>query len=176
MSSNNNKKKLAWKSDSIEGALLFLLFYKEIFNPDNFSAAEIEQDPLYGFEKFLATTFKRSAQTIANRVKKFEEKNGAGLTAAFKGHLKDVLDKYSEVLKTEEEDGDYQDKGEDNISHISKAEDEASLSDPLQDSRFTSNTEHPPIDTANILPTSTSCCSQEKQATKEEQSIKEKSD
>ena len=54
-SNDNKKKKLAWKSDSIEGALLFLLFHKRIFNPNDFSASEIQQDPLYEFEKFSST-------------------------------------------------------------------------------------------------------------------------
>jgi len=132
---SNSKKKQAWKSDSVEGALLFLLFHKRVFNPDDFSAAEIQQDPLFGFDKFSATTFKRSAQTLANRVKKFEEKNGSGLTKAFKGLIKQAQETHSELLDTVEDDeAEYQDlDGEDDISHVSKAEDKDSLSDPLQD-------------------------------------------
>ena len=82
---SDSAKKPAWKSESFDGALLFLLFHKRQkgFNPDDFSAAEIHQHPEFGFDRYSSQNFKRNCQTIANWVKKFEEK-GTGLTKTFK--------------------------------------------------------------------------------------------
>ena len=153
----NSKKKQAWKSDSVEGALLFLLIHKRICgDPDDFSASEIQNNPLYGFDSYSAQTFKRSCQTIANRVKKFEEK-GTGLSKHFKEHIKEAKEKYSHLLvREEEEDGDYKDEEEeDDLSHISQGVDEDSVSDDLQDERFdTGPKAQPPVDKKNIISTS----------------------
>lgn len=99
-------KKTAWKSDSCDGALLFLLLHKRIKgHPDNFSSSELQDDPLLGFDEHstYSKTFKRNSQTIANRVKKIEAK-GAGLTSEFKTFLRQVkadrLESFSTGKKT----------------------------------------------------------------------------
>lgn len=149
-----DKKKETWKSDSHDGALLFLLLHKQIAgHPDDFSPSELQDQP-FGFDKCSSQTLKRNSQTIANRVKKFEE-NGTGLTKDFKALIKQILEEKPELFPcTEEKDEDFKpgEVEEDDISHISQAEDEQSLSDPLQDKRFDTGTpEQPPIDKENIV-------------------------
>lgn len=168
MPAGNKTKKESFKSDSLDGALLFLLLSKRIGgHPDDFSAAEIQQNPLCGFEKYSANTFKRSAQTVANRVKKFEEK-GTGLTKQFKELLKQAFDKHSELFDNEEED--------DEDYTFQEDLDEVSLSDQLQDPRFDASTDsasnQPPIDTSNVL--SNSRRSQAKKAPEKKKVLEKK--
>ena len=50
-------KKEAWKTESFDGAFLFLLLHKRIAgHPDNYSAAEIQANPDYPFGKYPAQT------------------------------------------------------------------------------------------------------------------------
>ena len=139
-SNKSSVKKKAWKTDSFDGALLFLLFHKRIIgHPDNYSAAEIQAHPSFGFNEYSAQTFKRNSQTVANKVKKFED-NGTGLTQEFKEILCEVLRSKPELFPDIDEDlfdDDYKDEDkEEDLTHISKCEEEVSLSDPLQDPRF----------------------------------------
>lgn len=160
-SSKKNKKKEAWKTDSFDGALLFLLLLTRIGgHPDDFSASQIQENPLYDFNKYSSQTFKRNSQTIANKVKKYEDK-GTGLSEEFKRFIGKVLKEKADIfdgceVKNFDEDDD---KGEDynpnedddDITHISNVVDEESLSDLVQDNRFNTNPNpQPPIDTANI--------------------------
>ena len=130
-------KKEAWKSCSYDGALLFLLLHKRIEgHPDDFSAAEIQHNPSYKFNKYSTQTFQRNSQTIANWVNKFEKK-GTGLTDEFRDHLREVLETEVEIFNKadpDEFDETYTPSGkeEDDLTHISKAVDEISLSDNLQ--------------------------------------------
>ncbi len=56
--SNEKKTKAAWKSDSNDGAFLFLLFHKRIEHPDDFSPLELQASPEYTFDKYSNQTFK----------------------------------------------------------------------------------------------------------------------
>jgi hypothetical protein len=131
-------EKEAWKSDSLDGAFLFLLFHKRLEHPDDFSPSELQEHPDYPFRKYSAQTFKRNCQTIANRTKKFEEK-GTGLTDAFKKFIGAVLEDKPDMFgkETEDEfDDDYKDEEEEDLEEDSKLVDEESLSDHIQDPRF----------------------------------------
>ena len=152
-------EKKAWKTDSYDGALLFLLLHKRVAeDPDDFSASEIQQNPLFEFDKYSAQTFKRNCQTVANKVKKFE-KNGTGLTKKFKEFCRQVLEDWKKFFAKADKDPpfdkDYtEEKEEEDLTYISKAENENTLSYPLQDQKFhpTPDSEQPPIDTSNIEP------------------------
>jgi len=144
-------KKKAWKSESYDGAFLFLLLHKRLAgHPDDYSAAELQDHPEWGFDQYSTQNFKRNSQTIANKVKKFEEK-GTGLTKRFKEFIaevkKDKTDLFAgvEVGSEEEEqddddegDEDCEDDGEEDVS-LSEDNEEASLSDPLQDPKLQKN-------------------------------------
>ena len=93
-------EKEAWKSDSLDGALLFLLFHKRLVHPDDFNPAELQQHPNSPFRKYSGQTFKRNCQTIANRTTEFEEK-GTGLTDAFKKCIGAVLEDKPELFGKE---------------------------------------------------------------------------
>jgi hypothetical protein len=81
-----------------------LLFYKRIAgDPDNFSPSEIQQNPLFEFNKYPAQTFKRNCQTVANKVKKFES-HGTGLTKEFKGLCQEVLEDWKEFFEVANKD------------------------------------------------------------------------
>ena len=155
-----HKTKETWKSDSYDGAFLFLLLHKRVVGtPDDFSASELQDNTALGFDKYNTQTFKRNTQTIANRVKKFEQK-GTGLTKHFKELLAQVLKDKPDLFPENEEDEfdeDYKDeKEEEDLSHVS--EDEESISDHLQDPQLNKKgnkrQEQPPVDKVNILPTS----------------------
>ena len=109
------KEKKAWKSDSYDGALLFLLLHKRIVgDPDDYSAAELQAHPSFNFDQYPAQTFKRNSQTVANRVKKFETK-GTGLSKDFKAFLSEVLKDKPDLFTDIDEDQfdeDYKDEGE----------------------------------------------------------------
>jgi hypothetical protein len=137
-------EKEVWKSDSLAGAFLFLLFHKRLVHPDDFSPAELQQHPDYPFQKYSAQTFKRNCQTIANRTKKFEEM-GTGLTDAFKKCIGAVLEDKAELFgkETEDEfDEDYEDEKEEDLEEDSKLVDEESLSNDIQDPRFDPSPQH----------------------------------
>jgi hypothetical protein len=148
-------EKEAWKSDSLDGAFLFLLFHKRLEHPDDFSPSELQEHPDYPFRKYSAQTFKRNCQTIANRTKKFEEK-GTGLTDAFKKFIGAVLEDQPKLFGTETEDefdDDYKDEEEEDLEEDSKLVDEEPLSDNIQDLRFDpSPPTQPPIANENITP------------------------
>lgn len=115
----------------------------------------MQQHPLFDFDKCSSSNFKRNSQTIANRVLRFEGKH-TGLSKDFKGFIKEVLAKRPDIfegVEEEEFDADCKDnEGEDNIRHISGAEDKVSLSEGLKDSRFSNDpSEQPPITEANVL-------------------------
>ena len=96
-------KKEAWKTESFDGAFLFLLLHKRIAgHPDNYSAAEIQANPDYPFGKYPAQTFKRSCQTVAKKVKQFESKK-TGITKGFKRHLAEVLKEKEEYFEANED-------------------------------------------------------------------------
>ena len=149
-------KKETWKSESCDGAFLFLLLHKRICGaPDDFSASETQNNPDFDFLKYTAQTFKRGVQAIANKVKKFEEKN-TGLNAAFKSFLAEVLEDKSDYFeaqgeKEEDNDEDFLPEDVEDLTHISA--DDISESDLLQDKRFevAVPNQQSPIDTNNII-------------------------
>jgi len=124
--SNTNSKKEQWKTESFDGALLFLLLHKRIGgHPDDFSASELQANPLYGFDKYTSQTFKRNSQTVVNKVKKFEEKQ-TGLTKAFKTFIKKVQTEWAELFEgnsdNDEEDEDFnpEEDEEDDITQMTR--------------------------------------------------------
>jgi hypothetical protein len=103
--------KEVWKSDSVDGALLFLCFHDNphrIFHPDDFSASEIFNHPLLPFTgKYSNKNFRTYCQTAANRVKRFE-KDGTGLSKQFKEYIEEARTTYSDILTQLQEDADYE--------------------------------------------------------------------
>jgi hypothetical protein len=103
-SKQTRPKKAAWKTETYDSALLFLLLHKRIIDhPDDFSAYEIQQNPLFNFDKYSSHTFNRNSQTVANKVKKFEEK-GTGLIQEFKNFCFEVLNNHKDLFASPEED------------------------------------------------------------------------
>ena len=159
--SDTKKKAAAWKTESFDGALLFLLFHKrrKNFNPNDFSASEIQQHPLFEFDKYSPANFKRNCQTVANKVLKFEEKK-TGVSNELKQYIQEVLEKRKDLFEGVEEEDDFDEdykpgaEEDEDLPDVPE-EDEASLSDGLRDLRFQNNKlpEQPPIEKANILPT-----------------------
>lgn len=103
-----------WKSDSVDGALLFILFIERIFHPNSFSGTEIYDHPSLPFKNYPRKKFGTYCTTAANRCLKFE-RTGTGLTKAFKEFIKEARDTYGELINqlksgeegVEEEDEDY---------------------------------------------------------------------
>jgi hypothetical protein len=151
----NNKKseKAAWKTDAYDGAFLFLLFERGVDHPDDFSPSELQQNPSYPFAKYSTQNFKRSSQTVTNKVKKFVEK-GTGLTQVFKAFIKEALDDNPVIFAGGDEDDydeDYEPEDEDDLEESSKLVDEHSLNDDLQDTRFDRVPQpQPPVNRVNI--------------------------
>lgn len=117
-----------WKSDSVDGALLFILFIDGVFHPNSFSAAEIYEHPHIHpiLKHYSKRKFATYCTTAANRCIKFE-RTGTGLSRAFKEFIREARQKYSDLISKlkgssdrseEEEDSDdpsYNEDEEDDI-------------------------------------------------------------
>ena len=134
-----------WKSDSVDGAFLFVLFIERIFHPNSFSAAEIFEHPLLHpiFKNYSKRNFGTYCTTAANRCIKYE-RTGTGLSRAYKEFIADARKKYSYLIEQltgaadnqEEEDDDDSDDG----TYITEEEEDIALdpefeeeSQPLSD-------------------------------------------
>jgi hypothetical protein len=95
--------KQEWKSDSLHGALLFVLFIERIFHPNSYSAAEIFAHPLLPFRIYSKKNFKTYCQTVANRSIKFE-RYGTGLTTLLKDLVKDARLDFADLIKKLKQD------------------------------------------------------------------------
>ncbi len=121
-----------WKSDSVEGALLFILFIEKIFDPNTFSAVEIHDHPLLPFRDYSRKNFQTYATTAANRCLKFQ-RTGTGLSDSFKELIKAARDQYCDLIGTlkgdveEDNDEDYNPDEEDDIPLDSFFEEEEDL-------------------------------------------------
>lgn len=123
-----DSKKKAWKSDSIDGALLYLLFHYQVFNPDDYSAAEIYQHPKLPFKSYCKKNFNSYCQTIANRCLKFK-RTQTGLSKVFKEQIVEAKKEYASVLSKltgtdvsaeddqDQDDQDQDDQGEEELGH-----------------------------------------------------------
>ena len=140
-------EKKTWKSDSIDGALLFLLFQYRVFDCDSYSAAEIYRHPSLPFGSYSKKNFSTYCQTAANKAKKFR-KNGTGLTAVFKEFVTEAKQKYSDLLqKLREEDEEEKDdesyQGEEEEDIPLEADDDVSLSELLRHKDLEEPEAHP---------------------------------
>lgn len=149
-----------WKSDSVDGALLFILFHERVFHPNSFSSAEIFEHPdlnpiLQGYSKRKFPTY---CTTAANRCIKFE-RTGTGLSRVFKEFIQDARGEYSDLIKKLKEDGQNnvleEEDDEDDESYRDEEEEDVSLhpdfdeeSQPLSD-----RIQNPNLDvTSNRMP------------------------
>ena len=132
------KRKQKWNSDSLDGALLFLIFHKRLYHPDSYSSSEIYHEERFPFkEKYNAKNFRTYCQTAANRAKKF--KRHGNLSGDFLGIVKEAKKKFADVLAVQEppeldsadEGSDYEGNS-DSDSNLSYDEEE-SLSALLRD-------------------------------------------
>ena len=140
-----------WKSDSVDGALLFILFQERVFHPNSFSSAEIYEHPSLNpiLKLYSKRKFSTYCTTAANRCIKFE-RTGTGLSRAFKEFIQDARREYSVLVKKlkeghddvfkeedEEEDDDDDDEsyrgGDDDEEDISLHPDFDEESQPLSD-------------------------------------------
>ena len=89
-----------WKSDSVDGALLFILFIERIFHPNSFSAIEIFEHPLLNpiLRNYSKRNFGTYCTTAANRCIKFE-RTGTGLSRAYKEHIAEARKQYSNLIE-----------------------------------------------------------------------------
>ena len=135
-----------WKSDSVDGALLFILFHERVFHPNSFSSAEIYDHPALNpiLKQYSRRKFSTYCITAANRCIKFE-RTGTGLSRAFKEFIQGARQEYPDLIKKlkggqdnvlaeEEEDDD------DDESYIGEEEEDIPLhpdfdeeSQPLSD-------------------------------------------
>jgi hypothetical protein len=142
--------KKQWRSDSVDGALLFILFQDRFYHPDSYSAVEIYDNPLLPFQVYSRKNFKTYCQTIANRAKCYT-KFGTGVSNVFKDNVKEAREKYSDLLQTlkldrdegaedeDEDDESYQPDGEEDLDFNPADFDEddtKSLSSLVQNARL----------------------------------------
>merc|ERR1711933_494657 len=94
-------------SESIDGALLFILFLDRVAHPDSYRAAEIYNHPDLPFKaKYEKKNFNSYCQTAANRRKKWE-RNGTGLTKTFKELVKEARVEHKDlIVRLKNPDGD----------------------------------------------------------------------
>lgn len=136
-----NQKKEAWKSDSIDGALLYILFQDQIEHPDSFAAASIFHHPLLPYKgKYDGRNFRGYCQTAANKFKKFRE-FGTGLTDSFRKHIVEAREVYADVLKKLKEEADddsFRPDGEEDEDYNPEdyEEEELSLNEQIQNARL----------------------------------------
>ncbi|KAL3910726.1 MAG: hypothetical protein SGARI_001982 [Bacillariaceae sp.] len=137
-------QKQQWTSNSVDGALLYILFQDKYEHPDNFSAAGIFQNPLFPFkDKYDSRKFNNYCHTAANRAKKFVE-FGTGLSDTFKEFVAEARVKYADILEelSEEKDDDSfapGEGGEEDIPfNLEEYDDELSLNGQIQNSRLDS--------------------------------------
>jgi hypothetical protein len=116
------EKKAKWVSDSVHGALLFILFMDSIHNPDSHSSSEIYRDERLPFRIYSGKKFKTYCQTAANRAIRFKG-NGTGLSPKFRELLKRARIDYADLLATLKEHASFQDNNEDEDYKNSDAED-----------------------------------------------------
>jgi len=141
-------EKKQWRSDSVDGALLFILFQDRFYHPDSYSAVEIYDNPLLPFQVYSRKNFKTYCQTIANRAKCYT-KFGTGVSNVFKDNVKEAREKYSDLLQTlklklddgveDEDDESYQPDGEEDLDFNPADFDEddtKSLSSLVQNARL----------------------------------------
>jgi hypothetical protein len=136
-------KKKAWKSDSVDGALLFLLFHYEVFNPNSYSAVEIYDHPQLPFDCYSKKAFTGYCQTLANRSIKFS-RLGTGLTKLFKEKIEEAKTTYSDLLHTVSDDFDPDDdftayapqEDEDDLPFEADTEDDLSLGETIRNKQF----------------------------------------
>ena len=152
----------SWKSDSVHGALLFILFIDRIFHPHSFSAIEIFEHPLLHpiFKNYSNRGFQTYCTTAANRCIKFE-RTGTGLSRAYKEFIAEARGKYSDLIKKikgaagNHEEGSEDCEDSDDETYTGEVEDDIALdpefeqeSQPLSD-----QIQHPNLDsTTNSMP------------------------
>lgn len=153
---NNRTKKKSWSSESVDGALLFILFIERIFHPNSYSASEIFHHRLLPFEKsYSSKSFASYCTTLSNKCIKYE-RTGTGLTKKLKESIKKARVQYADILRLlkegnatgytsleeDEEDPDYEEgdhKEEDIELSGAEEEDNVSLSDRFRNSPFEQN-------------------------------------
>ena len=126
-----SKKKKAWKSDSEDGAFLFLLYHFRVYHPNDYSAVEIYDHPDFPFkDNYAKKNFNTHCQTLSNRCNNYERR-GNTLSRVFREFVDNKKIRRRPLFKqllspgdiaqhydSEEadNDGSYVDKSEDDLS------------------------------------------------------------
>jgi hypothetical protein len=135
-----------WKIDSVDGALLFILFVDKIYHPDSYSATEIFDNPKLPFKDYYSRkNFGTYCQTAANRAKSYNPEKGTGIPKIFKGFVIDARKEFKELLENLKKRSDSEEVEEEEEEVYQEEEDEdfvdpddLSLNDLLQDPKLDS--------------------------------------
>ena len=141
-----------WKSNSQHGGLLFLLFATGIYNPEQYSAAEIYDDEDLPFFVYSRKNFKTYCSTASKRAILFNKHGTGNLSKAYRQYIDEAKVVYHDLLESllpgcmsaeettrtaedEESDDEYTPDGEEDIEL--DADEVESLTGLFQDARLT---------------------------------------
>mmetsp|Transcript_11226 Transcript_11226/g.10901 ORF Transcript_11226/g.10901 Transcript_11226/m.10901 type:complete len:132 (-) Transcript_11226:258-653(-) len=97
-SAKKGKAEGCWTTESVDGALLFVLFKDRHYHPDRYSVVSIYDNPLLPFNtKYNKRNFTSACQKAAIKCKQFQ-RNRTGVSQTFREFVKEARVQYGDVL------------------------------------------------------------------------------